>query len=172
MNLDLPSILKSIGPAASIVFAAWIFMGFLQQRYDATINRYREMIERYRSDDNLSEARRSNIRDQVLIYRHRCDLMSRANLTGLVAAMLLILTLIAGELDIVFPNVTALAYVGAVSALVGFLLVIVTAIIVVREGQITRRQIDSELLDVEDLAKGAGRQPGSILDDKRPRRAG
>jgi hypothetical protein len=102
MNVDLPNILKSIGPAASIVFAAWIFMGFLQQRYDAAIARYREMIEKCRSGD-LSDDRRGNLKDQVLIYRKRCHLMSRANLAGLLAAILLIFTLMAGELDIVFP---------------------------------------------------------------------
>jgi hypothetical protein len=50
--------------------------------------------------------------------------------------------------------------------------VIVAAAIVVREGQITERQIDSELLDVEDLAKGAGRRPGSVIDRGPTRRAG
>lgn len=168
MNLDLPNILKSIGPAASIVFAAWIFMGFLQQRYDSAINRYRDTIDKYRSDERLSDARRDNIRDQVMVYRRRCHLMSRANLAGLFAAILLILTLIAGELDIIFPNEKALAYTGAGAALLGFALVIVAAGFIVREGQITRRQIDSEFLDVEDLAKSAGRRPGSITKDRDP----
>jgi hypothetical protein len=39
--LELSDVLKAIGPAASIIFAAWIFMGFLQQRYDAAVSRYR-----------------------------------------------------------------------------------------------------------------------------------
>ena len=34
MSFDVQSFLKAIGPSASIVFADWIFMGFLQQRYD------------------------------------------------------------------------------------------------------------------------------------------
>src|SRR3978361_2255962 len=104
MNFDLENVLKVIGPAASIVFAAWIFMGFLQQRYDSAVERYRDMIEKCRNGE-LSDMRRDNIKDQVLAFRHRCDLMAYANLTGLFSAMLLILTLIVGELDIIFPNV-------------------------------------------------------------------
>jgi hypothetical protein len=38
--MDLNEILKNIGPSAAIIFAAWIFMGFLQQRYDAAIDRF------------------------------------------------------------------------------------------------------------------------------------
>lgn len=163
MHLDLPNILRSVGPAASIVFAAWIFMGFLQQRYDAAISRYRESVNECRST-GLSDSRASNVKDQVLIYRRRCDLMSRANLIGPISAILLILSLIGGELDIIFPNTMILASLGAASALAGFALVIVAAAIVVWEGRITRRQIDSEFLDIEDLAKSAGRRPGSVSD--------
>jgi Protein of unknown function (DUF2721) len=162
MNVDLANILKVIGPAASIVFAAWIFMGFLQQRYDSAIERYRDAIAKCRNRDGLADERLTNITDQVLVYRHRCDLMSWANLVGLASAMLLILTLIIGEFDTVFPNVPALAYVGAVSAFLGLGLVILAAGLVVREGFITRRQIDSELLDVPDLARLVGREPGAI----------
>ena len=35
MNFELSDVLKAIGPAASIIFAAWIFTGFLQQRAPA-----------------------------------------------------------------------------------------------------------------------------------------
>lgn len=166
MNIDLPNILKAIGPAASIVFAAWIFMGFLQQRYDSAVERYRDMVEKCRNGD-VPDMRRDNIEDQVLAFRHRCELMAHANLVGLISAMLLILTLILGELDIIFPDVKILAYLGAGSALIGFALVIVAAGFVVREGFITRRQLISELLDVPDLAKGTGRSPGAITDSNR-----
>jgi hypothetical protein len=166
MNIDLPNILKAIGPAASIVFAAWIFMGFLQQRYDSAVERYLEMIEKFRTGD-VSDPRRDNIRDQVLAYRHRCELMAQANLAGLISAMLLILTLIVGELAIIFPAIKVFAYVGAGTALLGLALVIVAAGIVVREGYITRRQLISELLDVPELAQSIGREPGAISDSSR-----
>ena len=47
MDFDLSNVLKAIGPTASIVFAAWIFMGFLQQRYDTAVARYQDMIEAF-----------------------------------------------------------------------------------------------------------------------------
>jgi hypothetical protein len=166
MIIDLPNILKAIGPAASIVFAAWIFMGFLQQRYDSAVNRYLEMIEAFRTGE-VSDPRRDNIKDQVLAYRHRCELMAQANLAGLISAMLLILTLIVGELAIIFPAIKVFAYVGAATALLGLALVIVAAALVVREGFITRRQLISELLDVPELAQSIGREPGAISDSSR-----
>src|SRR5438270_5276009 len=98
MNIDASNILKAIGPAASIIFAAWIFMGFLQQRYDAAVDRYREIVAQYREPD-IGDTRRTNIRDAIAIYKHRCELMTTATIIGLVAAILLILTLITGELD-------------------------------------------------------------------------
>ncbi len=40
MNFDLAKVLTTVGPAASIIFAAWIFVAFLQTRYDAAVDRY------------------------------------------------------------------------------------------------------------------------------------
>jgi hypothetical protein len=167
-NFDLTSVLKVIGPAASIIFAAWIFMGFVQQRYDAAVDRYRSIIGQYRSNE-LSSERRGNIRYQVTVYRRRCILMNSANLIGLISAILLIFCLIMGEMDILVPNVTPIKYLSAGSALLGFTLVIVAAGIIVAEGLVARRQLDSELLDVSDLAEAAHQRPGDITS---PDRAG
>ena len=166
MDFDLANILKAIGPAASIIFAAWIFMGFLQARYDAAVDRYRDLVDRYRTVD-LSGSRKGNIRDEIICYKRRCELMSRANTIGLVSAILLILTLITGELALIFQNVSFLKYISAGSALLGFGLVIVATVIVLIEGSITHRQINSELLDVPDLAEGTGQQVGDITDPQR-----
>jgi|GEM_PF-3399985 len=161
MGFDLTSILKAIGPAASIVFAAWIFMGFLQQRYDSAIERYHLMIDRYRREE-LSSEHRGNIRDEIMVYKRRCELMNWANIVGIVSAILLINTLITGELNIIFPKIMVIKLVSAGSALVGFSLIIVAALIVMRESAIIYRQIDGELLDVDDLAKATGLEPGDI----------
>jgi hypothetical protein len=166
MNFDLTSILKAIGPAASIVFAAWIFMGFLQQRYDAAVERYQSMISQYRSG-NLSDDRRGNIREEILVYKRRCELMNWASMVGIVSAILLIATLITGELNIIFPKVAPLKYLSAGSALLGFTLIIVAAIIVMVESSIIHRQLDSELLDVPDLAQATGQEGGDITTQKR-----
>jgi hypothetical protein len=48
-SFQLSDALKAIGPPASIIFAARILMGVLQQRYDAVISRYREAISDFRT---------------------------------------------------------------------------------------------------------------------------
>lgn len=166
MSFDLTNILKTIGPAASIIFAAWIFMGFLQQRYDSAIERYRSMVGQYRAGD-ISDERRGNIRHQVLVYKRRCEHMNYANIIGLTSAVLLILTLITGELDIIFPNAVPLKYISAGSCLAGFVLVIVASIFVIVESSITHRQLDSELLDIPDLARSTGQKSDDITAQKR-----
>ena len=100
---QLGEVLKAIGPNASIVFAAWIFMGFLQQRYDSAIDRYREAVGDYRSNEH-DERRAGNLKDQILTFQHRCRLMGTATLLGLVAAILLIGSLMFGAADVLLPK--------------------------------------------------------------------
>jgi uncharacterized membrane protein len=149
--IQLGDVLKAIGPNASIVFAAWIFMGFLQQRYDSAIDRYREAVGDYRSNDH-AEDRAGNLKDQILTYRMRCKLMGWATLIGLVAAILLIAALIFGALDVIVPKNTFITAAGTATSILGFVLVIVAACVVIAEGSIVRRQLDDELRDVPDLA--------------------
>ena len=68
-DVQLNAVLKAIGPNASIIFAAWIFMGFLQQRNDAATDRYRSAVGDYRSEVHEGD-RTSNLKRQVLSYRH------------------------------------------------------------------------------------------------------
>jgi len=153
--IQLADILKAIGPNASIIFAAWIFMGFLQQRYDSASDRYRAVVGDYRSLDH-DDDRGANLKDQVLAYRHRCRLMSVATMTGLVAAILLIASLILGAVDVIVPKNVVVTTLGTVAAIGGFVLVIAAAVIVIIEGRIVVRQIDDELRDVPELADAAG----------------
>ena len=168
MNLDLANVLKVIGPAASLIFAAWIFVGFLQTRYDAAVERYRDIIEKYRTSD-LSGSRKANLVDQIVHYKRRCELMSKATGCGLVSAILLIFTLISGGLALTFPDVLILKFLSAGAALIGMLLVIAGTVIVILEGRIIYRQIQSELLDVPDLAESIGQKAGAINDPNRER---
>ncbi len=161
MTFNITKIFTAIGPAASIIFAAWIFMGYLQARSDSALGRYHAMIGIYR-DGNMSEERRSNVRDQVSVYKRRCELMNTANTVGIFAAILLIFTLISGEISIVVPTFTFLQIVSAGSALLGFALVIVAAVFVLAESSIIQRQLDTELLDVADLARSTGQKSGDI----------
>ncbi|KQO61050.1 hypothetical protein ASF24_03700 [Methylobacterium sp. Leaf86] len=153
--VQLSDVLKAIGPNASIVFAAWIFMGFLQQRYDAAFDRYQQAVGDYRSNGHET-GRADNLKAQVLAYRRRCRLMSRASLLGLVAAILLITSLVFGALDVLVPKSATITACGTATAIGGFVLVIIAALIVIAEGRIVRRQIDDELRDVSILAEEAG----------------
>lgn len=166
MGLDLANVLKVIGPAASLIFAAWIFVGFLQTRYDAAVDRYGEMIEKYRGGEG-SGARKANMADEIVHYKRRCILMSRAIGCGLVSAILLIFTLVCGGIALAFPALPGLKFISAGSAMLGMLLVIAGTVIVILEGRIIYRQIDSELLDVPDLAASSGQQAGAITDPRR-----
>jgi hypothetical protein len=166
MNIDLSNTLKVVGPAASIIFAAWIFMGFLQQRYDSAVTQYREVIREYR-ENNLSNERRGNIKDQVLVYRRRCALMNAANICGLVSAVLLIITLISAEVSLTFQDLTFVKVLSIGSAMAGFGFVIIATVFVIIEGLITHRQLDSEILDIPDLARSTSQEPGDITRQDR-----
>lgn len=161
MSIDIGSILKSIGPGASIVFAAWIFMGFVQQRYDAAVDRYRAMTGQYCSGEE-SGTRQSNLKDQIRTVKRRCELMHYANTTGLLSAILLIFTLITASLGMMFTRISLFVYASAFAMIGGFALVMIAALCVLVESTIVRRQIDGELLDVEDLAQSTGQQAGEI----------
>jgi hypothetical protein len=158
--IQLDDVLKAIGPNASIVFAAWIFMGFLQQRYDSAIDRYRGAVGDYRSGDHGDE-RSDNLRDQVAAYRRRCWLMGHALRAGLAAAILLIATLVIGAFDVIVPHVPVISWAGTATAILGFGLVIVSALIVWRESGLVTRELDNELRDVPELARATGHQPGN-----------
>ena len=159
--IELADVLKAIGPNAAIIFAAWIFMGFLQQRYDSAIDRFREVVGEYRSNDHPDE-RAGNLKDQILTYVHRCRLMGWATLVGLLAAILLIGSLALGALDVIVPHNRVIADAGIAASLGGFGLVIVAALIVIVEGRIVHRQLDDELRDVPELADQAGRGGRSV----------
>jgi Protein of unknown function (DUF2721) len=166
MSVDLKAILGEIGPSAALVFASWIFMGFLQQRYTAADDCYRVMIEHFRSGDRRQD-RLGNIKDQILLYKRRCDLMRTATNIGLVAAIFLITTLILAGIDNVFGGVAALRYLGTGSALTGLAMVAAAAALVIRENSIVKRASIAELLDIPELAEAIGLQGGRIGDTER-----
>ena len=65
--------------------------------------------------------------------------MSRASLIGLVAAILLISALIFGALDVIVPKSVAITSLRIATAIGGFVLVIVAAIVVIVEGRVVIR---------------------------------
>jgi hypothetical protein len=66
-DFDLKEFLQAVGPTASLIFAAWIFLTFLQARYSAAYERYRALIAEFREHPNRDK-RRESLRGQILEY--------------------------------------------------------------------------------------------------------
>jgi hypothetical protein len=153
MGFELKDFLESVGPSASLIFAAWIFLTFLQQRYTAAYDRYRVLIDEYRRHDDKGP-RRQNVKEQILLYKRRCEQMRKATNLGVVAAMSLITTLIAAGLNVIV-DLSALKYLSAFCALLGLALVIAAASFVVVENSLIQKAIQDEPSDIPDLDDAA-----------------
>jgi hypothetical protein len=81
--------------------------------------------------------------------------MWNASLLGLVAAILLIASLMFGAADVLLPKQPVITTAGVMTSILGFTLVILAACFVIAEGRIVRRQLDDELRDVPALAREA-----------------
>src|SRR3954462_6929975 len=71
MDFELKDLLEAIGPNATLIFAAWIFLSVLQTRYTGAYDRYRALIEGYRNSSGDSARRRSLVQ-QIDLYKRRC----------------------------------------------------------------------------------------------------
>lgn len=156
MDFQLKDVLGAIGPNASMIFASWIFMTFLESRYSNAYNRYRMLIDDYRN--GLEGKRKDIIRDEIHVYRRRIDTMRQATNLGMYAAIMLISSLIVGALDAIFGSPAVLKYVGTVLSVGGLLLVIWSATKVVHENTLIRQAIGGEVKDIPELADDAGEQ--------------
>jgi uncharacterized membrane protein len=154
MDFEFKNVLQAVGGNASLVFASWIFMTFVQARYIAAYERYRRLIDAYRDAEHGK--RRDVIRDEIMVYYKRVNTMRHATDLGLYAAMLLIATLIVGALDVVFGAHTVFKIIGTVCALAGLVGVIWSASLVVLENRMIARAISGELGDIPELADQAG----------------
>lgn len=153
-GFQLKDLLQAVGPTASLIFAAWIFLTFLQQRYTSSYNHYRQLIAEFRAHA-AHDARRECLRDQILEYKRRCEQMRNATNIGVIAAILLISVLVLGALDTMADHLRVLKYLTAACAIVGLLLVIWASIIVIIENTRLQLIIDSEVTDLPGLAKAA-----------------
>jgi hypothetical protein len=148
MNFDPDDFMKAIGPNASLIFAAWIFLTFLQARYTNAYERYRALVEQYRSSSD-GDKRHRNVKAQVFLYKRRCDQMRNATNIGVIAAILLIVSLIASGLGVIFSEASFLKYVIAASSLLGLVLVICAAALVIMENSSIREVLDNETSDLD-----------------------
>ena len=151
MAFHLGDVLKAVGGSAAIIFAAWIFLSFLQTRYDAAVDRYRELIDTHRKREHGQE-RGEAIKREVEVYARRCTLMSRAVTTGLCSAVLFLITLIGGALDVIIPKNPVITLVSTAASILGFALVIVAAALVMVDNFGATRQLRQELRDIDDIS--------------------
>jgi hypothetical protein len=146
---DVKEFLSAVGPTASLIFAAWIFLSFLQQRYSTAYELYRQLIAEYRarSDD---PQRRDTLRVQILEYKRRCEHMRRSTQIGVIAAILLILSIMFGGIA-TLVDIRWIFVVCVVCVPLGLGLVIVAAAFVLQENFRLQVIIDSEIADQREL---------------------
>jgi hypothetical protein len=155
MDFKLSDVMQAVGPNASLVFASWIFMGFLQTRYSNAYTLYRKMIDNLR-EDKAEGKRRQTIHDEIILYRQRLNHMRLATNLGLYAAILLLASLILSGLDVILGSPEFLKYVGAPCMLVGLALIIWSAMLVVIENKMLKMALDRDGDDLDEL-RAAGK---------------
>jgi len=149
MQFQLKDVLEAVGPTASLVFAAWIFLSYLQSRYTGAAERYRELVENYRTQHE--DTRAASLTRQIKLYRKRCDLMRIATNIGVASAILLIATLILAAIEVIAPPHPALAWTGSITAILGLLLVIVAASFVFVENGLMQQATRDETADIPNI---------------------
>jgi len=156
MQIELKDILTSVGPAASLIFASWIFLTLLNERYVSAYDRYRSLVTDYRDKHQKSEEnqRRKSVREQIFLYKKRCEQMRLSMNLGLVAAMLLIAGLITAAIQIGFSSMPTLSFLKPVSFVCiigGLALVIAAAVVVMLENLEIEKALNSEISDIADV---------------------
>jgi hypothetical protein len=156
-GFPLKDLLQAVGPTASLIFAAWIFLSFLQQRYMSAYEHYRQLIAEFRSHEQR-DRRRDSLGEQILGYKRRCEQMRRATHIGVIAAICLISSIVFAALHAMGLELPAVKYLCATGAIVGLLLVIWAAVLVLIENAGLQKIIDSDISDIPDLRGHAARQ--------------
>lgn len=154
MDFQFKDVMQAVGPNASLVFASWIFMSFLQTRYSNAYALYRKMIDVLR-EDRADGQRRTTIHDEIVLYRERLNRMRLATNLGLYAAILLLATLILAGLDTVFGSPDFLKYVGVPCVVAGLGLIIWSASLVIIENKMLKMALDRDGDDLKELRDAA-----------------
>ncbi len=153
-GFPLKELLQAIGPTASLIFAAWIFLSFLQQRYMSAYEHYRQLLAEFRTHEQR-DRRRESLGEQILEYKRRCEQMRRATQIGVIAAICLISAIVLAAVNTIDSQLAATKYLCAAAAIGGLLLVIWAAVLVLMENARLQIIIDSDISDVPDLKRAA-----------------
>ena len=152
MSFKMKDVLDAVGPSASLVFASWIFLSFLQQRYAAAFQTFRSLVDAYRKG-GVPEIRKGALEAQVRQYRRRCDWMRWATNIGVVSAICFLATLLDGLAAIFWPDAAVVRFSGAAFAALGFLLVMVAAVLTFVENTASAAALDDEVRDLHSLER-------------------
>ena len=154
ITFDLKDVLQAVGPTASLIFAAWIFLSYLEQRYSAAYERYRALVAEFREHAKQDQRSQSLVK-QIMELKVRCQQMRLATHLGLIAAILLIISIICGALNAIDEHITAFRLLSAGTAILGLTLIIWAAVLVMIENWRLQRAIEIELSDLPALANAA-----------------
>jgi hypothetical protein len=166
LDFELKDLLDAIGPNATLIFAAWIFLTVLQSRYTSAYDRYRALVSTFR-DGNPQGARRQSLVDQVALYKKRCEEMRFATNLGIYSAVLLIGGLIVAGVNVIAGDKAILKVIAAAALLAGLAAVIWAALTMLRENYQIQEAIEKEPSDVEGLRQAVAQEPGRARDQMR-----
>ena len=147
-NYQLKDIL-AVFSASTTIFAAWIFLSFLGQRYVSAYDRYRTIIQDYRSRSR-EDPRRAELQRQIILYKKRCEQMRSATTLGTLSAVGLVSAIIVALLQVVLQW-DILKHLSVALGLAGLVLVLGAALQVLRENASIEQAIEGELRDLEEL---------------------
>jgi hypothetical protein len=150
MSIQMKDVLQAAGPSASLVFASWIFLSFLQQRYVAAFQTFRALVDAYRKGSE-NAVRLDALESQIRQYRRRCDWMRWSTNIGVVSALCFLATLLCGLVAVILPDPAAVGTAGAVLCSAGFVLVMVSAVFTIVENSLSATALDDEVRDMDSL---------------------
>jgi hypothetical protein len=155
MQFDIKDILNTVAPTAGLIFAAWIYLNVLQQRYTGSYDRYRALVAEFRAHQkpgDMSEQRHHSVKLQIGLYKKRCEQMRAATNIAVIAAIILTGAIAIGLLNITVLKGNLLKLATLALTLLGLILLIVSAIYLYLENSALQVAIDSEISDIPELS--------------------
>ncbi len=159
MELNLKDILNTAAPTATLVFAAWIFLGLVSSRLQSAIDRCQALADEYRRG-HAQEERKRHICEQIRLYRERSRQLQKTMGLGMIAAIFLILTLMNATVSMIRPDLLFLAQISIGCSLGGMLLLMLAVAFMLSENAKLPKALESEVGDIPEV-EAIGEGPAS-----------
>jgi hypothetical protein len=141
VEVDLKDVLNAAGPTATLLFASWIFLGYLNSRLSDSQKRF-----------NDHDARHKSIYDQIKQNRKRCDLLFLATNDALRGAYFMFATIATGIISIATQQPPWLCIFNLCCALSGLVFLVLSVGKALAENKLLHQSITSEVADVPEFA--------------------